>query len=39
MLNRTLSTTLLQTVFKIVPHFQVIIKSLNDPDENFKSTS
>ena len=39
MLKITLPTTLLQTFFEIILHFQVITKSLTDPDENFMSIS
>ena len=39
MSNRTLPTTLLQTFCKIILSFQVIIKSVKGPDDNFMSIS
>ena len=33
----SLPTTLIQIFYKYVLNFQVIIKSFNDPDDNFKS--
>ena len=39
MLNKKLPTTLPQTFCEIIFNFQVIIKSIKDLDENFKSNS
>ena len=39
MLIRTLTTTLLQIFLKINLNFQVIVKSIKDPDDNFKMNS
>ena len=36
---KMLSTTLLQIVCKIVPNFQVIVKNIKDPDDNFMNNS
>ena len=37
MLNRTIPRNLFQTFCKIIINFQVIIKSLKDSDDKFKS--
>ena len=39
MLIRTLSTTLLEIFFEIILNFQVIVKSIKDPEDNFKKIS
>ena len=38
MLIRTLSTTVLEILCKIILNFQVIVKSITDPEDNFKKT-
>ena len=38
MLFRIMPTTILQIVCKIILNSKVIIKSIKDPDDNFKST-
>ena len=38
MLDRTLPTNYLQTFCKTILNFQVIIKSIKDPDEDFRVT-
>ena len=39
MLNRTQPKTLLQIFFEIILLFYVIVKSINDPDDNVKTNS
>ena len=39
MLLRTLSTTLLEIFCKIILNFQLIVKSITDPEDNFKKGS
>ena len=39
MLIRTLSTTLLEIFCEIILTFQVIVKSIKDPEDNFKKIS
>ena len=39
MLNRTQTTTLLEIFCKIILNFQNIVKSIKDPDDNFKKSS
>ena len=39
MFIQSLPTTLLQIFGKIIPNFQVIDKSIKDPDENFLNNS
>ena len=39
MLIKTLATTLLQIIDKIIFNFKVIVKSIIDPDDNFERNS